>query len=137
MEGLQVAIPPRDSQKEVRNSIHSELIRTSFHCRHLIFPPKCYTPSFWVPGIENPAFMPEMEVPPPPWLTEAENDTSVAPSQRAQRQLPWSPNNLRRLAPLRISNQSTDSFLMADAPPTEESLEDPFEEPPKRDDSHL
>lgn len=88
-------------------------------------------------GIENPAFMPEMEVPPPPWLTEAENDTSVAPSQRAQRQLPWSPNNLRRLAPLRISNQSTDSFLMADAPPTEESLEDPFEEPPKRDDSHL
>ncbi|KAF4080423.1 hypothetical protein AMELA_G00171170 [Ameiurus melas] len=88
-------------------------------------------------GIENPAFMPDVDVPPPPWLTEAENDTNVAPSQRAQRQLPWSPNNLRRLAPLRISNQSTDSFLMADAPSTEESLEDPFEEPPKRDDSRL
>ncbi|MCI4395493.1 hypothetical protein PGIGA_G00181340 [Pangasianodon gigas] len=88
-------------------------------------------------GIENPAFMPEMDAPPPPWLTEAENDTSVAPSQRAQRRLPWSPNNLRRLAPLRISNRSTDSFLMADAPSTEESFEEPFEEPPKKDGTHL
>ncbi|MCJ8749705.1 hypothetical protein PDJAM_G00179470 [Pangasius djambal] len=88
-------------------------------------------------GIENPAFMPEMDAPPPPWLTEAENDTSVAPSQRAQRHLPWSPNNLRRLAPLRISNRSTDSFLMADAPSKEESFEEPFEEPPKKDGTHL
>lgn len=96
---------------------------------------------FWVPGIENPAFMPEMDVPPPPWLTEAESDMSVAPSQRAQRRLPWSPSNLRRLAPLRISNHSTDSFLMADAPSAEEPFEepsgDPFQEPPKKDGTHL
>ncbi|KAK3508382.1 hypothetical protein QTP70_025789 [Hemibagrus guttatus] len=88
-------------------------------------------------GIENPAFLPEMDAPPPPWLTEAENDASVAPSQRAQRRLPWSPNNLRRLAPLRISDRSTDSFLMADAPSMEESHEEPFEEQPKKDGTHL
>uniref|UniRef100_A0AAY4DNW2 Sodium/hydrogen exchanger n=1 Tax=Denticeps clupeoides TaxID=299321 RepID=A0AAY4DNW2_9TELE len=45
---------------------------------------------------------------------QAETDGSVAPSQRAQRSLPWSPSNIRRLAPLRISNRSTDSFIMAD-----------------------
>ncbi|GAA6094578.1 sodium/hydrogen exchanger 3-like [Tachysurus ichikawai] len=88
-------------------------------------------------GIENPAFMPELDAPPPPWLTEAENDASVALSQTAQRHLPQSPNNLRRLAPLRISDYSTDSFLMADAPSTEESHEEPFEEPPKRDGTHM
>ncbi|XP_046700045.1 sodium/hydrogen exchanger 3-like isoform X2 [Silurus meridionalis] len=88
-------------------------------------------------GIDNPAFMPEMDAPPPPWLTEAENDSSVAPSQRAQRSLPWSPSNLRRLAPLRISNLSTDSFMMADAPSAEESHEETFEEPPKKDGTHL
>lgn len=81
--------------------------------------------------------MPEMDAPPPPWLTEAEGDASVAPSQRAQRRLPWSPSNLRRLAPLRISNHSTDSFLMADAPSTAEPSEEPFEEPPKKDGTHL
>ncbi|XP_060760070.1 sodium/hydrogen exchanger 3-like [Neoarius graeffei] len=90
-------------------------------------------------GIINPAFMPELDAPPPPppWLTEAENDLSVAPSQRAQSHLPRSPNNLRRLAPLRISNRSTDSFVMADAPSTEESPKEPFEEPLKRDSTHL
>lgn len=85
--------------------------------------------------------MPEMDAPLPPWLTEAESDTSVAPSQRAQHRLPWSPSNLRRLAPLRISNHSTDSFLMADAPSTEESIEEPseepFQEPPKKDGTQL
>lgn len=81
--------------------------------------------------------MPELDAPPPPWLTEAENDASVALSQTAQRHLPQSPNNLRRLAPLRISDYSTDSFLMADAPSTEESHEEPFEEPPKRDGTHM
>lgn len=67
-------------------------------------------------GIENPAFMPEVASPThsPPWLMESEMDMNVAPSQRAQRHLPWTPNRLRRLAPMRISNCSTDSFLMAD-----------------------
>ncbi|XP_058474351.1 sodium/hydrogen exchanger 3-like isoform X2 [Solea solea] len=72
-------------------------------------------------GIENPAFMPDMDpmapLQIPPWLAEAELDSStVAPSQRAQVRLPWTPNNLRRLAPLRISTRSTDSFMMADTP---------------------
>ncbi|KAK9957864.1 hypothetical protein ABG768_012067 [Culter alburnus] len=67
-------------------------------------------------GIENPAFMPEVDsfTHSPPWLMETEMDMSVAPSQRAQRRLPLTPNRLRRLAPMRISNCSTDSFLMAD-----------------------
>ncbi|KAG7457763.1 hypothetical protein MATL_G00230730 [Megalops atlanticus] len=75
-------------------------------------------------GIENPAFMPEDEpVGPmhtPPWVAAAQVENMVAPSQRAQLRLPWSPSNLRRLAPLRISTRSTDSFLLADVPPTEE-----------------
>nr|XP_055076449.1 sodium/hydrogen exchanger 3.1 [Misgurnus anguillicaudatus] len=67
-------------------------------------------------GIENPAFMPDMDMEQqsPPWQTGAEMDLTVAPSQRAQRRLPWTPNRLRRLAPMRISNSSIDSFLMAD-----------------------
>uniref|UniRef100_A0A3Q3WLF2 Sodium/hydrogen exchanger n=1 Tax=Mola mola TaxID=94237 RepID=A0A3Q3WLF2_MOLML len=72
-------------------------------------------------GIENPAFLPDLEptaqVQIPPWLAEAELDSStVAPSERAQLRLPWTPSNLRRLAPLRISTQSTDSFMLADVP---------------------
>uniref|UniRef100_A0A8D2ZJ18 Sodium/hydrogen exchanger n=1 Tax=Scophthalmus maximus TaxID=52904 RepID=A0A8D2ZJ18_SCOMX len=72
-------------------------------------------------GIENPAFMPDMDpmapMQIPPWLAEAELDSSmVAPSQRAQVRLPWTPSNLRRLAPLRISTRSTDSFMLADTP---------------------
>ncbi|KAK2887478.1 hypothetical protein Q8A67_015706 [Cirrhinus molitorella] len=65
-------------------------------------------------GIENPVFLPDMDSPTHsslPWLMETE---AVAPSQRAQRRLPWTPNRLRRLAPMRISTCSTDSFLMAD-----------------------
>uniref|UniRef100_A0A3Q3WSB3 Sodium/hydrogen exchanger n=1 Tax=Mola mola TaxID=94237 RepID=A0A3Q3WSB3_MOLML len=54
-------------------------------------------------GIENPAFLPDL-------------DSTVAPSERAQLRLPWTPSNLRRLAPLRISTQSTDSFMLADVP---------------------
>ncbi|KAM9434549.1 sodium/hydrogen exchanger 3-like isoform 2-T2 [Clarias gariepinus] len=88
-------------------------------------------------GIENPAFMPDMDAPPPPWLTEAESDMSIAPSQRAQRPLPWSPSNLHRMAPLRFSDNSTDSFPMADTTPMEESHEEPFEEPPKKDGTHM
>uniref|UniRef100_A0A3Q3FS02 Sodium/hydrogen exchanger n=1 Tax=Labrus bergylta TaxID=56723 RepID=A0A3Q3FS02_9LABR len=48
-------------------------------------------------GIENPAFI-----------------DMVAPSERAQGRLPWTPSNLRRLAPLRLSTHSTDSFVIAD-----------------------
>uniref|UniRef100_A0A672HK26 Sodium/hydrogen exchanger n=1 Tax=Salarias fasciatus TaxID=181472 RepID=A0A672HK26_SALFA len=72
-------------------------------------------------GIENPAFMPDLEpmdpLQIPPWLAEAELDSgAVAPSQRAQVRLPWTPSNLRRLAPLRASTHSTDSFMLADLP---------------------
>lgn len=67
----------------------------------------------------NPAFMPDLEpiaqVEIPPWLEEAEPDSAtVAPSQRAQVTLPWTPSSLRRLAPLRSSTRSTDSFTEAD-----------------------
>uniref|UniRef100_A0A674MC10 Sodium/hydrogen exchanger n=1 Tax=Takifugu rubripes TaxID=31033 RepID=A0A674MC10_TAKRU len=70
--------------------------------------------------LENPAFMPDVDpVAPlqiPPWLAEAElNSSIVSPSERAQVRLPWTPSNLRRLAPLRISTRSTDSFMEADA----------------------
>uniref|UniRef100_A0A672SX91 Sodium/hydrogen exchanger n=1 Tax=Sinocyclocheilus grahami TaxID=75366 RepID=A0A672SX91_SINGR len=71
-------------------------------------------------GIENPVFLPDMDSPTHsslPWLMETE---AVAPSQRAQRRLPWTPNRLRRLAPMRISTCSTDSFLMADLEEHEE-----------------
>uniref|UniRef100_A0A8B9RCZ0 Sodium/hydrogen exchanger n=1 Tax=Astyanax mexicanus TaxID=7994 RepID=A0A8B9RCZ0_ASTMX len=94
-------------------------------------------------GIENPAFMPEMDTPPPPWLTEAETNTGVAPSQRAQRQLPWSPTNLRRLAPLRLSNRSTDSFVMADVAAAPDSSDESPKEPSEeerdgqRDGTHM
>uniref|UniRef100_A0A8C8DZ42 Sodium/hydrogen exchanger n=1 Tax=Oryzias sinensis TaxID=183150 RepID=A0A8C8DZ42_9TELE len=72
-------------------------------------------------GIENPAFMADLDpVVPlqiPPWLAEAELDSGgVAPSQRAQARPPLTAGDLRRLAPLRISTQSTDSFMMADIP---------------------
>ncbi|XP_016106302.1 sodium/hydrogen exchanger 3-like [Sinocyclocheilus grahami] len=70
-------------------------------------------------GVDNPAFIPEMDTSPPmrnpPWQTETANNTAVAASQRAQGRLPWTPTNLRRLAPLRMSTHSTDSFAMADA----------------------
>uniref|UniRef100_A0A8B9RCV9 Sodium/hydrogen exchanger n=1 Tax=Astyanax mexicanus TaxID=7994 RepID=A0A8B9RCV9_ASTMX len=98
---------------------------------------------FSVGGIENPAFMPEMDTPPPPWLTEAETNTGVAPSQRAQRQLPWSPTNLRRLAPLRLSNRSTDSFVMADVAAAPDSSDESPKEPSEeerdgqRDGTHM
>ncbi|XP_070702155.1 sodium/hydrogen exchanger 3-like [Pempheris klunzingeri] len=97
-------------------------------------------------GIENPAFMPEMDpmvqVQIPPWLAEAELDSStVAPSQRAQVRLPWTPSNLRRLAPLRTSAHSTDSFMLADAPAAQqrddEQLPPPPPPPPHRDDGHM
>uniref|UniRef100_A0A8C7WCY2 Sodium/hydrogen exchanger n=1 Tax=Oncorhynchus mykiss TaxID=8022 RepID=A0A8C7WCY2_ONCMY len=82
-------------------------------------------------GIVNPAFMAEMDtmdpMPPmqqiPSWLAETEVDSSnMVPSQRAQLRLPWTPSNLRRLAPLCLSTHSNDSFLLADSPATQEVL---------------
>ncbi|XP_070777404.1 sodium/hydrogen exchanger 3-like [Enoplosus armatus] len=86
-------------------------------------------------GIENPAFMPDLDpmgqVQIPPWLAEAELDSSmVAPSQRAQVRLPWTPSNLRRLAPLRISVRSTDSFMLADNPAAQQRDHDQLPPPP-------
>ncbi|KAM9838780.1 sodium/hydrogen exchanger 3-like [Aulostomus maculatus] len=95
-------------------------------------------------GIENPAFMPELDsmssVQIPPWLAEAELDSSmVAPSQRAQVRLPWTPSNLRRLAPLRTSTRSTDSFMLADTPatPQRDNEELPPPPPPPGHSSHM
>ncbi|XP_051526667.1 sodium/hydrogen exchanger 3.1 [Myxocyprinus asiaticus] len=86
-------------------------------------------------GIENPAYMPDMGTPTqsPPWLMEPETDMAVAPSQRAQGRLPMTPNRLRRLAPMRISNSSIDSFLMADASLTLNV----HEEQPQRDNAEM
>ncbi|KAJ4928183.1 hypothetical protein JOQ06_015977 [Pogonophryne albipinna] len=74
-------------------------------------------------GIENPAFMPDLDPLAPvqttPWLLESELDSSrVAPSQRAQVRLPRGPSDLRRLAPPRISTRSDNSFLQVDVPLT-------------------
>lgn len=104
-------------------------------------------------GIENPAFMPDLDpmsaVQIPPWLAEAELDSSmVAPSQRAQVRLPLTPSNLRRLAPLRISTRSTDSFMLADGfatqqrdneelPPPPSPPPSPPPPPPRRDEGHM
>ncbi|XP_023830955.1 sodium/hydrogen exchanger 3 [Salvelinus sp. IW2-2015] len=93
-------------------------------------------------GIVNPAFMAEMDtmdpMPPmqqiPSWLAEAEVDSStVVPSQRAQLRLPWTPSNLRRLAPLRLSTHSNDSFLLADSPATQEGISELPPPPPPQD----
>ncbi|KAF7470398.1 Hypothetical predicted protein [Marmota monax] len=68
-------------------------------------------------GIDNPVFSPEEDLDPsilarvPPWLSPGE---TVVPSQRARVQIPHSPGNFRRLTPLRLSNKSVDSFLLAD-----------------------
>ncbi|XP_039382746.1 sodium/hydrogen exchanger 3 isoform X1 [Mauremys reevesii] len=68
-------------------------------------------------GIDNPAFSADDDqsiyMKFPPWLTD---EDSVVPSQRARVQLPYSPDNFRRLTPFRLSNKSVDSFLLADGP---------------------
>uniref|UniRef100_A0A3B4AGM0 Sodium/hydrogen exchanger n=1 Tax=Periophthalmus magnuspinnatus TaxID=409849 RepID=A0A3B4AGM0_9GOBI len=84
---------------------------------------------------ENPAFMPDLDpmapVQIPPWLAEGETDSAtVAPSQRAQAGLPWTPSNLRRLAPLRISTRSSDSFVLADTLPSSSRERDELPPPP-------
>uniref|UniRef100_A0A665VWT9 Sodium/hydrogen exchanger n=1 Tax=Echeneis naucrates TaxID=173247 RepID=A0A665VWT9_ECHNA len=81
-------------------------------------------------GIENPAFMAELD------------SGMVAPSQRAQVRLPWTPSNLRRLAPLRISTHSTDSFTLVGYPPMRQTDDEdlpppPPPPPPNREDDHM
>uniref|UniRef100_A0A9J7YXY0 Sodium/hydrogen exchanger n=1 Tax=Cyprinus carpio carpio TaxID=630221 RepID=A0A9J7YXY0_CYPCA len=76
----------------------------------------------------NPVFLPAMDSPTHsslPWLMETD---AVAPSQRAQWRLLWTPNRLRRLAPMRVSTCSTDSFLMADLEEHEEKPQTDHEE---------
>ncbi|XP_056120171.1 sodium/hydrogen exchanger 3.2 [Rhinichthys klamathensis goyatoka] len=76
-------------------------------------------------GVDNPAFIPEMDTSAPmrnpPWQTETGNNTAVAPSQRGPGRLPWAPTNLR---PLRRSTRSTDSIAMANASVGEEAPEE-------------
>uniref|UniRef100_A0A6I8PAZ5 Sodium/hydrogen exchanger n=2 Tax=Ornithorhynchus anatinus TaxID=9258 RepID=A0A6I8PAZ5_ORNAN len=74
-------------------------------------------------GIDNPGFASEEEEASssifarlPPWLS---NEDTVVPSQRARVQIPYSPGNFRRLTPIRLSNKSVDSFLLADDGPDE------------------
>ncbi|XP_069765528.1 sodium/hydrogen exchanger 3-like isoform X2 [Narcine bancroftii] len=65
-------------------------------------------------GIDNPSFSVEDQSVfqmTPPWVS---SEDAVIPSQRARLQLPRSPNNFRRLAPLQLSSRSIDSFLLAD-----------------------
>ncbi|XP_042329531.1 sodium/hydrogen exchanger 3 [Sceloporus undulatus] len=68
-------------------------------------------------GIDNPVFSADVETNAtmrfPPWLSSEE---MVVPSQRARVQIPYSPNNFQRLAPIRLSNRSVDSFLQVDGP---------------------
>ncbi|KAL6099451.1 slc9a3 [Pungitius sinensis] len=84
-------------------------------------------------GIENPAYIPDLDpmtAEIPPWLAEAELDGNpVAPSQRAQLRMP---SDLGRLAPLRISARSNDSFAQADTPAARQK-DDEAPTPSKRD----
>lgn len=98
-------------------------------------------------GIENPAFMPDLDpmdlLQIPPWLAESELDSSmVVLSHRAQVDLPRTPSNLRRLAPLRISTHSTDSFTLENIPDTQQMDSDQLQPPPPpprppRDDGYM
>ncbi|XP_006876953.1 PREDICTED: sodium/hydrogen exchanger 3 isoform X2 [Chrysochloris asiatica] len=71
-------------------------------------------------GIDNPVFSPDEDpgilARVPPWLSPEE---TVVPSQRARVQIPCSPDNFRRLTPIRLSTKSADSFLLADGDPEE------------------
>ncbi|KAM3823588.1 sodium/hydrogen exchanger 3 [Vipera latastei] len=66
-------------------------------------------------GIDNPVFSADIEqnaiMKFTPWQS---SDEMVVPSQRARVQIPYSPNSFQRLAPIRLSNRSTDSFLQLD-----------------------
>ncbi|XP_077158825.1 sodium/hydrogen exchanger 3 isoform X3 [Paroedura picta] len=68
-------------------------------------------------GIDNPVFSADIEQTAimrfQPWLF---SEGMVVPSPRAQEQIPYSPSNFQRLAPIRLSNRSVDSFLQMDMP---------------------
>ncbi|XP_015273203.1 PREDICTED: sodium/hydrogen exchanger 3 [Gekko japonicus] len=68
-------------------------------------------------GVDNPVFSADIEQTAtmrfPPWLYSEE---MVVPSPRAQEQIPYSPSNFQRLAPIRLSTRSIDSFLQVDLP---------------------
>ncbi|KAM4550097.1 sodium/hydrogen exchanger 3-like [Fundulus diaphanus] len=90
-------------------------------------------------GIENPAFMPDVDPSSPmhipPWLADAELEVNpVAPSERAQVRLPWMPGHLHRRSSLRTSTRSGDSVQGGD-----EQLPPPPPPLPRsdRDDDHL
>ncbi|XP_014405957.1 PREDICTED: sodium/hydrogen exchanger 3, partial [Myotis brandtii] len=78
-------------------------------------------------GIDNPVFSPDEDLSilsrVPPWLSPGE---TVVPSQRARMQIPHSPDNFHRLGPLRLSNKSVDSVLLAEGP-----KEQPHTTPPE------
>uniref|UniRef100_A0A8C7WFR2 Sodium/hydrogen exchanger n=1 Tax=Oncorhynchus mykiss TaxID=8022 RepID=A0A8C7WFR2_ONCMY len=61
------------------------------------------------------------------------DSSNMVPSQRAQLRLPWTPSNLRRLAPLCLSTHSNDSFLLADSPATQEGISELPPPPPPQD----
>ncbi|KAM4725375.1 sodium/hydrogen exchanger 3-like [Anableps anableps] len=94
-------------------------------------------------GIENPAFMPDLDpslpVHIPPWLADAELEVNpVAPSERAQMRLPWIPGHLHRLSSLRTSTQSGESFQLGDEQRRDRDRDlPPPPPPPHRDDDHL
>ncbi|XP_049623873.1 sodium/hydrogen exchanger 3 isoform X2 [Suncus etruscus] len=78
-------------------------------------------------GIDNPVFASDEDLGVlsrvPPWLSPGE---TVMPSQRARAQVPYSPDHFHRLAPIRLSTKSTDSFLLPehrDDPPPARPLE--------------
>lgn len=75
------------------------------------------THEFFVLGIDNPVFSADDDqsiyMKFSPWLS---SEDTVVPSQRARVQIPYSPDNFKRLTPIRLSNKSTDSFLLADGP---------------------
>ncbi|KAM3929201.1 sodium/hydrogen exchanger 3 [Leptodactylus fuscus] len=65
-------------------------------------------------GIDNPAFSTDeqnISMKFTPWL---HNEDTVVPSQRARVQIPYSPNNFRRLTSFRASSRSIDSALIND-----------------------
>lgn len=91
--------------------------------KHLSVLPRNYfdylylSPMIFFLGIDNPVFSADDDqsiyMKFTPWLS---SEDTVVPSQRARVQIPYSPNNFRRLTPIRLSNKSTDSFLLADGP---------------------
>ncbi|MEQ2197107.1 hypothetical protein XENOCAPTIV_023149, partial [Xenoophorus captivus] len=89
-------------------------------------------------GIENPAFMPDLNPSSamyiPPWLADAEPEVNlVAPSERAQVRLPWVPGH--HLPSLRTRTRSGDTFQVDDEEQGDREHLHPPPSPPQ--DDHL